>query len=954
MHESSFSVFDGAAAPGLFRTIRFAVVLLVAGSVVISLAAEMTANPSPALRRIQQPGPLVIGHRGFSARAPENTLPSFRQALAARADLVELDFHATADGALVVLHDGTLDRTTDAIARWGGKEHSVSRRRLDELAGLDAGRWFGASYAGTRIPTLAEAVETIQRGGCTLIERKGGSADALVSLLRKRNWLETVVVQSFDWEFVKQARALAPQLVLGALGPPSSWHGRRLTDPEKALNPEFLDAVVQTGSQLVVWNAMVDTASIREAHDRGLRIWIYTIDDPVEAARLVREGVDGIITNDPEVVRAQLLPAPDEARVPVPGRGTPRPLADHPGNIYLEGETVRVRLPDGLPAAATHWRVRTDRSATVRSGSISLAASGAPGAIDLGRLGIGWYRIEFGTPEQPDLAFTTAAVLRPLDAPVPGDSPIAVDAAISWFARNDPLRQRQFANLAALAGVNWIRDRLRWSDLQPAAGPFVSGPTTYDTAAEAQQAAGLKVLQVFHDTPRWARESEDASGRFAPDLRHAHALGRALAERFRGRVAAWEPWNEANVATFGGHTVDQMCSWQKAFWLGCKRGDPEVTVGWNATAAVPTSTHTEGVLANETWPYYDTYNIHTYDWAHAYADLWAPAREATAGRPLWITEADRGTPHRQQAPWYDQDPRLEQLKAEWIPQSYASSLFSGSRRHFHFILGHYHEPNAIQFGLLRLDLTPRPGYVALAAVGRCLAGARALGRWQPRETVNVYAFRAWPDGQEHDVLVVWAEKEVDWNARGKTTADWALPTNLVVRAVVDHLGRSLGATLPAPVTSAPGFVFLPPGQATTLPLEPPPTLPSPRPGQTSPVVLQFSLPPTAIMRVEDRPWSEGYAYRAKAGETLELPVHVYNFGDEPARGSLRIKSRPEEWETAIPEGTATTESMDRTTRMVSIRIPVSATVRDGWVVLEGEFGVQGRPVVAARVRVAPP
>jgi hypothetical protein len=185
----------------------------------------------------------------------------------------------------------------------------------------------------------------------------------------------------------------------------------------------------------------------------------------------------------------------------------------------------------------------------------------------------------------------------------------------------------------------------------------------------------------------------------------------------------------ANLAAFGGHTVDQMCAWQKATWLGL--GDPSVLVCWNVTAAVPAPEHTAGVAANGTWPYFDTYNIHTYDWSHSYDDLWAPAREAVAGRPLWITEADRGTRHLGNAPWFDLEPRLERLKAEWIAQSYAGSLFAGARRHFHFILGHYHEPNGVQFGLLRLDLTPRPAYVALAAVGALSGQCPGAGAMAP-------------------------------------------------------------------------------------------------------------------------------------------------------------------------------------------------------------------------------
>ena len=473
--------------------------------------------------------------------------------------------------------------------------------------------------------------------------------------------------------------------------------------------------------------------------------------------------------------------------------------------------------------------------------------------------------------------------------------------------------------------------------------------TTYDTSADAHRDAGVKVLQVFHDTPPWAREAGDGGGWFAPDLRQVYELGRQLAFRFQGRVGAWEPWNEANVAMFGAHTVDQMCSWQKAAWLGFKAGDPDVIVGWNATAAVPTPAHTVGVLANETWPYFDTYNLHTYDWSHSYTELWKPAREAAAGRPIWITEADRGTPHLKNAPWYDQDPRLEKLKAEWMGQSYASSLFAGARRHFHFILGNYQEANGVQFGLLRLDLTPRPAYVALAAVGRCLAGARPLGRWQPGQNVQVYAFRAQPDGQDRDVLVVWAEKEADWNGRGTATADWKLPAPLDVQEVVDYLGRSCGAKFPAPLTSSPVYVLLPPGQAARLPLESPPALAAHRAGSAASVVLQMALPRSATWKVEDLPWSEGYAYQLTPGQSLEFKLCVYNFGTNTARGRLQVVRQPQDWEATLAGSDFNVASMDRDELHGTLRIPNAAAARDGWVVLRADCGRQGQAALAFRV-----
>jgi hypothetical protein len=497
--------------------------------------------------------------------------------------------------------------------------------------------------------------------------------------------------------------------------------------------------------------------------------------------------------------------------------------------------------------------------------------------------------------------------------------------------------------------VNWVRDRLRWGDLQPSDGPLKTEPTTYDTAARIQHEEGLKVLQVFHDTPPWARETPAAGGRFAPDLRHVHRLAGQLAERFHGVVQAWEPWNEGNVATFGAHTVDQLCSWQKAAWLGFKSADPGLLVGWNVTTGVPTDQQTDGLLANEVWPYTDTYNIHTYDWSHAYADLWQPARRATSGRPMWITEADRGTPHLKRAPFFDQEPRLERLKAEWIAQSYASSLFAGARRHFHFILGHYHEPNLIQFGLLRLDLTPRPAYVALAAVGRYLAGARALGRWRPAPDVHVYAFRAQPDGIAQDVLVVWAERDVDWEGRGQTQVDWQLPEHLRIQATVDYLGRPLSASVPSPLTSAPLFVMLPPGQALTLPLEPPPPLAPWRAGSPSPLVLQLELPRAATVRLEDLPWSEGYAYRAVEGEPIEFTMHLYNFAAEPTRGHVKLESAPQDWEMTLPAGNFELEPKGRQTWTGRLRVPVHASIGDGWVRIRAECGALGRPAIAFRV-----
>ena len=248
-----------------------------------------------AAGRLAEAGrPLIIAHRGASAHAPENTLPAFRMGIEAGSLLVELDYHHSRDGVPIVIHDKTLDRTTDAAQRWGQPEIAVVAKDAAELATLDAGSWFDEAYADTRLPTLDEALTTIQAGGITLIERKAGDAQTLVTLLERRGLLDHVVVQSFDWDFLEAVRALAPKVVLGALG-------------SKTLEAAALDRIVALGAHAVGWRAKdVTPAMIAAVHERKLELWVYTVDDEGLAEKLVEGGVDGIITNRPAEMRRHL------------------------------------------------------------------------------------------------------------------------------------------------------------------------------------------------------------------------------------------------------------------------------------------------------------------------------------------------------------------------------------------------------------------------------------------------------------------------------------------------------------------------------------------------------------------------------------------------------------------------------------------------------------------------
>ncbi len=436
------------------------------------------------------------------------------------------------------------------------------------------------------------------------------------------------------------------------------------------------------------------------------------------------------------------------------------------------------------------------------------------------------------------------------------------------------------ANLCALAGLNLVRDRLSWSDLEKTPGKLPE-KTRYDVSADVQAAAGLKILQVNHSVPSWGWSwSYDQRGRFPSDLRDAYNFYRRIAARWRGKVLAIEPWNEADGQSFGGHTGCEMAAMQKASYLGLKAGWPGVIVGQNAFAIHRRST-LDDFHANRAWPYFETYDLHNYEAFDKYAAAFADHRAVSAGRPLWVTETS--LPVRWSGDKKFQEPTQPDLRtqAERVAKTYALSIHEGSAAVFYFILGHYIE-GQVQFGLVRPDFTPRPGYLALAAVGRLLADAHRLGRLKGADkNFHVYAFRAKPDGLTRIVLVAWCDEK---------PAVLKLPVEPL--AIYDAIGRESAKTAGAiELSSAPLTLVLPDDAAAKLALDPPPAKPSWLEGRPSPIVLQCLLPKK---RVE----LEKSAYRIARGKADQVPIYVYNFGDKPADVRLSRKG-PESWKPTL-------------------------------------------------------
>lgn len=227
---------------------------------------------------------LRIGHRGAAAQAPENTIASFRRAVSLGAQAIELDVLPTKDGHLVVIHDDTVDRTTDGTGR-------VADLTLSEIQRLDAGSWKGAEFADERVPTLEEVGEALPPSILLFVEMKGGPGTpierVLAGLIPRLGGHERVRVSSFDHRALARLHAIDPRVSLGALfvALPVEPVAIARACGASALHPAF---------------QYLTPDVVAEAHAAGLAVHAWTVNEPADIARVRAMGVDGIFSDHPE------------------------------------------------------------------------------------------------------------------------------------------------------------------------------------------------------------------------------------------------------------------------------------------------------------------------------------------------------------------------------------------------------------------------------------------------------------------------------------------------------------------------------------------------------------------------------------------------------------------------------------------------------------------------------
>ncbi|MCT2584610.1 glycerophosphodiester phosphodiesterase [Actinophytocola gossypii] len=244
-----------------------------------------------------------VAHRGASAYAPENTLAAVVAAADLGASVVEIDVQRTADGELVLMHDTDLVRTTDAEEVFPGRDsYDVVDFTSAEVDRLDAGSWFDPSFAGEPVPTLAEALDLMRkRKVALLLEVKaparypGIELDIADELARHPWWLKPsppgkvhrLVVQSFDWESMRRSQDLLPDVPHGLLG--------RVDEADIPTYATWADQINPS-------HTTADAAYVSAVQEAGLEVFVYTVNDADDMRAQIENGVDGIITNYPDVL----------------------------------------------------------------------------------------------------------------------------------------------------------------------------------------------------------------------------------------------------------------------------------------------------------------------------------------------------------------------------------------------------------------------------------------------------------------------------------------------------------------------------------------------------------------------------------------------------------------------------------------------------------------------------
>lgn len=550
--------------------------------------------------------------------------------------------------------------------------------------------------------------------------------------------------------------------------------------------------------------------------------------------------------------------------------------------------------------------------------------AGVNGEIKLAGRKPGWYMLtcadQAGTVEVP-----VGVVMDRRGAPLPADGRVCADVASAWLIKNEAYR-KPFARMIKLAGIPWVRERLSWPETEREPGRIDWG--RYQTVADTLSAEGIRICQVFHQTPGWAASPEPDEMR-PKDLRDLYRYMRTAAAHFRKQIPAWEVWNEMDIDFWTG-LADSFAGVQKAAYLGIKAGNPDALVLQSSVSHVAWShrrdrsawLQVEYLYQNGIDDYFDVFNWHAYLPPTQYPQVVKDYRvlmdeHRYAPRQAWLTEC--GMP--QQA---DPDVRIltvdaQRAQCRFVPRSVVIGLASGTEKYFWFVMPDYMEGKN-QFGLLRPDLLCYPGFVALSAAANILGQADYVGYYKPQgKDQSAQVFKT-PSGT---VLAAWSDEP----------AEITIPTEKPSVQIADCFGAK--STLAAKggavtVKLGPEAVYvLDAGRAVLSQVEKafPPReqrLPANNPSKIV-LVGRCDLPIDRHGRA---------CYKLNSVKQFEYTVEVYCFDEDAgASGTVEVTA-PTGWQVAEPKRTVKLDAMGREV----LTFTVTPTARGGRISAWGKFG----------------
>ncbi len=388
------------------------------------------------------------------------------------------------------------------------------------------------------------------------------------------------------------------------------------------------------------------------------------------------------------------------------------------------------------------------------------------------------------------------------------DGKVCADAAAAWELKEE--QYEEFADIVKAIGLPMVRERIRWSDIEPRQGVFTWG--RYDKLINAYSARGIAVDEIWHDTPEWAKARLEGGTGIPPKPEHLRGFCLEAAKHYRGKVAAWEVWNEPdNNGVFFNGTPKEFYDIMTVAYKALKEGsDGKATVLQGAMCKGVTP-FAKDLFTLGAGKYTDAFNWHSYEPPDNYTSILNSYRQdCNLGKmPTWMTEAGIFLGVSPDGELSTDDAHKQ---CDYVPRSVARSLASGNTKHFFFLLP-YLDENGACLGSLRKDLTPNPSVVALSAAVHLLGNSTYLqtlkfeGMATDKRPIHATAV-FFSNSSGGKTAVVWADENCEITIRGDATVPAAdIRTVDIFGAARSTVCSPEGLTLE--IATEPFYVLLP-------------------------------------------------------------------------------------------------------------------------------------------------